>query len=201
MRSSGFRLSRCCPAGRAIQGSDNRLFVNGCLWVLRSGAHWCNLPERYAIVRAHHQAATGKGASHQALGRSRGGLTSKTHMLADTLGRPLRVILTAGQTGDITTAPALLDGLRADAVLADKAYDSNALRAIIAVMGATAVILSNRTRKVDIPHDTAIYKHRNCIERCFNRFKHFRRFATRYDRRAIRFLGFVHLAAAIIWLR
>jgi transposase len=122
-------------------------------------------------------------------------------MLADTLGRPLRVILTAGQTGDITTAPALLDGLRANAVLADKAYDSNALRAIIAAMGATAVIPSNRTRKVAIPHDTAIYKHRNCIERCFNRLKHFRRFATRYDRRAIHFLGFVHLAAAIIWLR
>jgi transposase len=122
-------------------------------------------------------------------------------MLADTLGRPLRAILTAGQTGDITTAPALLDGLRADAVLADKAYDSNALRAIIAAMGATAVIPSNRTRKVAIPHDTAIYKHRNCIERCFNRLRHFRRFAIRYDRRAIHVLGFVHLAAALIWLR
>jgi transposase len=90
--------------------------------------------------------------------------------------------------------------LRADAVLADKAYDSNALRALIAAMGATAVIPSNRTRRVAIPHDVA-YKHRNRIERCFNRLKHFRRFATRYDRRAIHFLAFVNIAAAMIWLR
>ena len=64
-------------------------------------------------------------------------------MLADALGRPLRFIITAGQVGDITQAPALLDGQAAEAVLADKAYDSNALRAIIATMGAEAVIPSN----------------------------------------------------------
>jgi transposase len=122
-------------------------------------------------------------------------------MLADTLGRPIRLILTAGQAGDITTAPALLDGLCADAVLADKAYDSNALRATIAAMGATAVIPSNRTRKIIIPHDVIAYRHRNRIERCFNRLKHFRRFATRYDRRAIHFLAFIQLAATMIWLR
>ncbi len=122
-------------------------------------------------------------------------------MLADTLGRPLRFIITAGQVGDITTAPALLDGLSADAVLADKAYDSNALRTLITNMGAEAVIPSNRSRKLEIPHDPAIYRHRNQIERCFNRLKHQRRFATRYDRRTIHFAGFVYLAAAIIWLR
>jgi transposase len=122
-------------------------------------------------------------------------------MLADALGRPLRFIVTAGQVGDITTAPALLEGLSAEAVLADKAYDSNALRALIARMGAEAVIPSNRSRKVAIPHDTALYKHRNRIERCFNKLKHCRRFATRYDRRTTHFTGFVHLAAAMIWLR
>ena len=122
-------------------------------------------------------------------------------MLADSLGRPLRISVTAGQTGDITAAPALLEGQTAKAVLADKAYDSNALRALIASMGAEAVIPSNRTRKVIIPHDAALYKHRNRIERCFNRLKHFRRFATRYDRRTIHFAGFTALAAAMIWLR
>jgi transposase len=122
-------------------------------------------------------------------------------MLADALGRPLRVIVTAGQVGDITQAPMLLEGQDGDAVLADKAYDSNALRALIAAMGAEAVIPSNRTRKVIIPHDADLYKHRNRIERCFNRLKHFRRFATRYDRRTVHFTGFVHLAAAMIWLR
>lgn len=122
-------------------------------------------------------------------------------MLADALGRPLRLIVTAGQVGDITQAPALLDGQSADAVLADKAYDSNALRAIIVGMGAQAVIPSNRTRKIAIPHDADAYKLRNRIERCFNRLKHFRRFATRYERRTIHFTGFAHLAAAMIWLR
>lgn len=122
-------------------------------------------------------------------------------MLADALGRPLRLIVTAGQVGDITQAPALLSGQAGDAVLADKAYDSNALRQLIARMDAGAVIPSNRCRKVAIPHDAIVYRHRNRIERCFSKLKHFRRFATRYDRRTVHFTGFVHLAAVMIWLR
>jgi transposase len=100
-----------------------------------------------------------------------------------------------------TTLPLPSRHLSAEAVLADKAYDSNALRALIANMGAAAVIPSNRSRKIAIPHDTAAYKHRNRIERCFNKLKHCRRFATRYERRTIHFTGFVHLAAAMIWPR
>lgn len=122
-------------------------------------------------------------------------------MLADALGRPLRLIVTAGQVGDVTQAPTLLEGQAGNAVLADKAYDSNALRAIVASMGAEAVIPSNRSRKLAIPHDATAYKQRNRIERCFNRLKHFRHFATRYDRRIIHFTGFALLAAAMIWMR
>jgi transposase len=122
-------------------------------------------------------------------------------MLADALGRRLRFIVTAGYVGDITQAPALLDGQRGDAVLADKAYDSNALRAIIAETGATVVIPSNRTRRIIIPHDANAYKQRNRIERCFGQLKHFRRFAARYDRRTANFTGFIHLAAAMIWMQ
>jgi transposase len=128
-------------------------------------------------------------------------LTTKIHMLADALGRPLRFIVTAGQVGDITQAPALLEGQSGDAVLADKAYDSNDLRDMIAATGAEAVIPSNRSRKIIIPHNELTYIHRNRIERCFNRMKHFRRFATRYDRRTIHFQGFVYLVTIMIWLR
>jgi transposase len=122
-------------------------------------------------------------------------------MLADALGRPLRFIVTSGQVGDITQAPALLEGQIGNAVLADKAYDSNDLRDMIAATGAEAVIPSNRSRKIIIPHDELAYIQRNHIERCFNRIKHFRRFATRYDRRTIHFQGFVYLVASMIWLR
>jgi transposase len=68
-------------------------------------------------------------------------------------------------------------------------------------MGARAVIPSNRSHKTIIPHDTLTYRHRNHIERCFNRMKRFRRFATRYDPRTIHFSGFAYLGAAMIWMR
>lgn len=65
----------------------------------------------------------------------------------------------------------MLEGQAGKALLADKAYDSNAFRALIADMNAEAVIPSNRSRKILIPHDAAAYKHRNRIERCFNHLK------------------------------
>ena len=135
------------------------------------------------------------------MGRSRGGLTTKIHMVCDTLGRPLRFILTAGQRHDNLAAKALLDSFKTEAVLADKAYDNNDLRQFIADSEAKAVIPSTRSRKVPIPHDADAYKDRNRIERCFNKLKHFRRFATRYDRRTTYFLAFIHLAAVMLWLR
>ena len=128
-------------------------------------------------------------------------MTTKIHTLTDAQGRPLRFLLTGGQTGDITAAPDLLQGHAPAGVIADKAYDSNALRELIATAGAKAVIPSNRTRKILIPHDAVAYKLRNRIERFFNQLKHFRRIATRYDRRAIYFLAALHLASAMIWMR
>jgi transposase len=85
-------------------------------------------------------------------------------MLTDTLGRPLRFLLAAGQSHDILAAPILLQGVTAEAVLADRAYDSNGLRSLIADIGATAVIPSTRSRSTPIPHDRAIYRCRNRIE-------------------------------------
>lgn len=122
-------------------------------------------------------------------------------MLADTFGRPLRFRITPGQAGDITAAAELLEGRQAKAVPADKAYDGNNLRQRISALNAEAAIPSKRDRKIAIPHDESAYAHRNQIERCFSRLKHFRRFAPRYDRRTVHFTRLVHLAANVIWLR
>lgn len=122
-------------------------------------------------------------------------------MACDSLGRPLRFLLAAGQSHDVLAAPALIAGMTPEAVLADRAYDSNALRRQIERIGARAVIPSTRSRKVPIPHDPILYRLRNRVERCFNKLKHFRRFATRYDRLKSHFLAFIHLAAAMIWTR
>ncbi len=122
-------------------------------------------------------------------------------MLADSLGRPLRFALSPGQAHDITEAAKLLAGESADYVLGDRAYDAKSLRETITAIGATAVIPPHPRRKQPYGYDRNIYRLRNRIERCFNKLKHFRRFATRYDRRAVHFLAFVHLAAAMIWMR
>jgi transposase len=122
-------------------------------------------------------------------------------MLADALGRPLRFLLTPGQTHDIVAAPVLIEGIAGGGVIADKAYDAEGFRELIADAKMIAVIPCRRNRKVQIPHDEVLYKTRNRIERCFNKLKHFRRFSTRFDRRDSHFLAFIHLAAAMLWMR
>lgn len=135
------------------------------------------------------------------MGRSRGGLSTKIHLLVDGSGRPLRFILTPGQAADISSAPALLEGIKARAVIADRGYDSRAFRNLIRARRMRVVIPSTRSRKRAIRYDKEIYKQRNLVERCFNRLKHFRRIATRFDRLDCHFMATLHLAATMIWLR
>jgi hypothetical protein len=100
------------------------------------------------IIRAQQSAASGKGgAPDQALGRSRGGLTTKIHLLADSFSRPIAIAITPGQTHDLAPAKALLAGQTARYVLADRAYDARHLRETIIAMGAEPVIPPNSTRK------------------------------------------------------
>ncbi len=113
----------------------------------------------------------------------------------------MRFVLTGGEAHDSTTAAELLAGFAPAGIIADKAYDNNALRELIAQSGAAAVIPSLSSRKILIPHDVVAYKLRNRIERFFNKLKHFRHIATRYDRRAVHFLGALYLASAMIWMR
>lgn len=140
-----------------------------------------------------------KRGGEAAVGRSRGGLSTKIHLAVDSQGRPVRFVLTGGQRNDITQAPALLAGFRPAFVLADRGYDSRALVASIQATGAVAVI-PPRTCQQPRPFDPARYRLRNRIERCSGRLKQHRRIATRYDRNARNFLAFLYLAALPLWI-
>jgi transposase len=127
-------------------------------------------------------------------------LTSKIHVVVDALGNPVRWLLTGGEMADITQAKLLLEGINADAVLADKGYDGNELIAHIQATGAMAVIPPKRNRVVQREYDRSLYKDRNVVERFFNRIKQFRRIATRYEKLARNYLSFLNLVCTYIWI-
>lgn len=134
------------------------------------------------------------------MGRSRGGLTSKIHALVDAEGRPVTLRLTAGQIADCTQGEALIEGLgEGDILLADKGYDSDAIRAKAKQRKAWANIPPKANRKGTFAFSAWLYRQRNLVERFFNRIKHFRGIATRYDKDPDNYLAAVKLVAARIW--
>ncbi|HEX8204240.1 MAG TPA: IS5 family transposase [Isosphaeraceae bacterium] len=154
------------------------------------------------VIRAHqHAAGAGqKGGADQALGRSRGGFGTKSHIAVDGLGNPVEFILTGGQESDVTQAEALMQGYDADVVIADKGSDSDALVRSIQARGGEAVIPPKKNRTIAREYDKHLYKERNLAERFINRIKQYRRVATRYEKTGRNFLGFVHVAAVMVLL-
>ncbi|MFE0358045.1 IS5 family transposase [Streptomyces nigra] len=185
------------------------------------------------IVRAHqHAAATGRkggtsgrtNRNDHALGRSRGGLTTKIHLACDGRGRPLAILLTPGQRHDSICARPLLERIhvprtgvgrprcRPDQVIADKAYSSRGFRAYLRKRGIAHTIPEktdqrrhrrNRGRHGGRPpaFDRHLYRRRNVVERCFNRLKGFRGIATRYEKTATSYEAAVNLASFLLWAR
>jgi transposase len=141
------------------------------------------------------------GQAAQALGRSRGGFSTKIHAKVDGLGNPLRFILTGGERHESTQGEALLGEQVGAYVLGDRAFDSDDLIAFIIDHGATPVIPSRKNRKEPREYDTWRYRERALVECFFNKIKHFRHIFSRFDKLASRFLGFLHFAGALIWLR
>jgi transposase len=141
-----------------------------------------------------------RGAQTQAIGRSRGGRTTKIHAVVDGRGRPLASTLSAGQRGDAPIAPTLLETLPpAKLCVADAAYDSDALRQRLIEPGTLPVIPNNPTRKRRHPFDPVRYRLRNLIERAFCRLKDWRRIATRYDKLAANYAAAIALAIVVNW--
>ena len=154
------------------------------------------------IVRAHQHSAGArkKNGGDQAIGRSRGGLTTKIHALVDALGNPVAFSLTPGQASDLSQAEPLLENADPQAFLADKAYDADRLVLALELRAIKPVIPPKANRLIQRNCDFALYCERNLVERFFNTLKHCRAIATRYDKRARNFLAAVHLVGAIILL-
>jgi transposase len=136
------------------------------------------------------------------VGRSRGGLTTKIHALVDGCGLPIALKLTEGQAHDGRSAADMLGSVGPGQVLlADRAYDSDALRQALAERGAWANVKPMPGRKRVPTFSAFLYKDRNLVERFFNKLKHFRGVATRYDKLAENYLAGVKLASLRIWMR
>lgn len=155
------------------------------------------------VTRAHACAAgaVGSSAEKEALGRSKGGFSSKIHAACDALGMPIKFILTGGQAAECTVAIPLLDGIQTSALLADKGYDTNELRTWLKAHGIEAVIPPKSNRKEHIDCDFWLYKERHAVECMFGKLKHYRRIATRYEKKAINYMGMLSFASVLLWLR
>ena len=154
-----------------------------------------------SVIRAHQHAAGAKGGQeNQALGRSRGGFSTKVHAVVDALGYPVDVKITAGQVHDSVPAKELLKDKPAEYVIADKAYDSDDLIALIESQGSIPVIPSRSNRKELREHDKHLYKERHLVEIFFNKIKHYRRVATRYEKLASNYLAMVLIVSCLIWI-
>ena len=152
------------------------------------------------VSRSSAQRRRAKKNGSQAIGRSRGGLTTKIRALVDALGNPVELMLTPGQAHDLACAEPLLENADPDALIADKAYDADPFVDILTQRAITPVIPPKANRKIQRACDFALYCERNIVERFFNQLKHFRAIATRYDKLARNFLAGVQLAAITILL-
>ncbi|RYH08399.1 IS5 family transposase [Tropicimonas sp. IMCC6043] len=156
------------------------------------------------VVRAHHQAAGAKrGTPRQGFGRSKGGFTTKIHLRVNAAGLPMPTDITPGQTSDYLGFDLVMDDNLPEpsVLLADKGYDADSIRDEMRERAIQPVIPMRKSRKKRVGVDRPLYRLRNLVERCFNKLKNARRVATRYDKTAESFLGFIDITSIRLWLR
>ncbi len=141
------------------------------------------------------------GQAEQALGRSRGGFSTKIHITVDGLGNPLRLHLTAGQRHDIIKAHDMTVDLAFDYLIADRSYNAKDFVDELHARAIEVVIPPNQNAKAPREYDAWRYRERHLIECFIGKIKHFRRVFSRFDKLARRDLGFLQLTSTLIWLR
>jgi transposase len=155
-----------------------------------------------SYVKAHQHSAGAAGADSQAIGKSRAGNTSKIHLAVDSYGLPIEFLITGGQTHDSKATSELMAQLpTSEAVVADKGYDSEAIRELIEKTGAKAVIPRKSNSVIgNVEMDWALYRYRHLVENAIARLKQFRALATRYDKLKRNYDSMVAMACGLLWL-
>lgn len=142
-----------------------------------------------------------RGAQVNAIGKSRGGPSTKVHLIVDALGLPIAFRLTEGQRSESVAAVELVERVRPRCLIADKAFDTNPFRGVLERHTCTAVIPCQGNRVRPLPYDKELYKARGEIECTFNLLKQARRFATRYEKTLRNYAAVVAIGCALLWLR
>ena len=157
-----------------------------------------------SYVRAHQHASGARIGEERAIGASRGGQTTKIHVVVDSCGNPIDFEITGGETHDIKVAPKLLDKLSSASgyFIADKGYDSDKFRDLIREKNKTPVIpRRSNSRKSNLDFDSHLYKIRHLVENIFARIKHYRGVATRFDKLARNFKSVIFIVFSLIWIK
>lgn len=178
-------------------------FVGGFFFELRGeiDSEWIFTDGSY--VRAHQHASGARYGEERAIGKSRGGPTTKIHIAADANGNPVNFEITGGEVHDSKVAEQIIDSIgQASHFIADKGYDSEAIREKACEAGMNPVIPRKANSKKENPEfDSYLYKLRHLVENLFARLKHYRSIATRFEKLARNFKSMLFLACSMIWIK
>tara|TARA_Y100000590_G_C15423262_1_gene902222 strand:+ start:286 stop:852 length:567 start_codon:yes stop_codon:yes gene_type:complete len=158
-----------------------------------------------SYVRAHQHSSGARRGEYRAIGKSRGGATTKIHMAADAHGNPIDFEITGGEVHDSQVAEKLLEiaeKVEGENFIGDKGYDSKAIRESAQAKGIQPQIPTKKNSKKPNPNfDRQLYKYRHLVENLFARLKHFRSVATRFEKLARNYKSILYLACSLIWIK